>query len=136
LTLLFRRYVALKIIVAELLNRSNEINILRYLRKASKSKKHPGSEHVLDLLDHFKVSGPNGTHHVLVFDVLGPSPDELRNGNEEGEELVWKRSRIISKEVALGIAYLHELGVTHGGMMFCFAVDSRYAPDHESGELI
>jgi hypothetical protein len=55
-----------------------------------------------------------------VFDVLGPSPDELRNGNEEGEELVWKRSRIISKEVALGIAYLHELGVIHGGMMiFC-----------------
>jgi serine/threonine-protein kinase SRPK3 len=101
-------------------NTSNEINILQYLRNASKSRIHPGSEHVLGHLDNFRVSGPNGTHHVLVFDVLGPSPDELRNGNEEGEELVWKRSRIISKEVALGIAYLHELGVIHGGMMiFC-----------------
>jgi len=38
--------------------------------------------------------------------------------NDAGEEFVWKRSRIISKEVTLGIAYLHELGVTHGGMVF------------------
>jgi serine/threonine-protein kinase SRPK3 len=119
-TPLLRRYVALKIIVARLVNTSNEINILQYLRNASKSRIHPGSDHVLGHLDNFRVAGPNGTHHVLVFDVLGSSPDELRNGNEEGEELVWKRSRIISKEVALGVAYLHELGVVHGGIVsFC-----------------
>jgi len=117
-------------------NTSNEIKILQYLRNTFQWRKRPGSEHVLSLLDHFRVLGPNGIHHVLVFDVLGPSPDQLRNGNEEGEELVWKRSRIISKEVALGIAYLHELGVTHGGMMVCFAIEYIYASDHKSGEFI
>jgi serine/threonine-protein kinase SRPK3 len=66
------------------------------------------------------VSGPNGTHNVLVFDVVGPGPDQLRTGNDVGEEFVWKRSRIISKEVALGISYLHEIGVTHGGMVLLF----------------
>jgi hypothetical protein len=50
-----------------------------------------------------------------VFDVLGPSPDELRNGNEEGEELVWKRSRIISK-VALGVFSTRPQGNTRSGL--------------------
>jgi hypothetical protein len=129
---LARRYVALKITVARLVNNSNEIHILQFLRDhaASQSPKHAGSEHVLDLLGNFTVSGPNGTHDVLVFDVLGPSPNELRNDSEQGEEWVWKSSRIISKEVALGTAYLHELGVTHGSMMFSFATDFGYTLDH------
>jgi serine/threonine-protein kinase SRPK3 len=116
--LLFRWYVALKIIVARVANASNEIDVLRYLRDGPQSRKYPGREHILGLLDHFRISGPNGTHNVLVLDVVGPSPEELRSGNEKGEEFVWKRSRIIAKEVALGIAYLHELGITHGGMVF------------------
>lgn len=66
------------------------------------------------------VSGPNGTHNVLVFDVVGPGPEQLRTGNDIGEEFVWKRLGIISKEVALGISYLHEIGVTHGGMILPF----------------
>lgn len=118
LWILLRRCVALKIVVSRLANASNEIEILQYLRDAPQLKNHPGREHISGLLDHFRVSGPNGTHDVLVFDVVGPGPDELRTGYEVGEEFVWKWSRIISKEVALGIAYLHELGVTHGGMVF------------------
>jgi serine/threonine protein kinase len=122
LWILLRRCVALKIIVSRLAN-SNEIEILQYLRDAPQLKNHPGREHISGLLDHFRVSGPNGTHNVLVFDVVGPGPDELRTGYEVGEEFVWKWSRIISKEVALGIAYLHELGVTHGGMVFLLSSD-------------
>lgn len=96
-----RRCVALKIIVSRLTNASNEIDILQYLRDTPRLKNHPGREHILDLLDLFVVSGSNGTHNVLVFDVVGPGPDQLRTGNDVGEEIVWKRARIISKEVAL-----------------------------------
>jgi len=113
-------FQVLKIIVARLVNANNEIDVLQYLRDAPQSRNHPSHEHILGILDHFRASGPNGTHNVLVLDVVGPSPDELlRSGNDVSEEFVWKQSslRIISKEVALGIAYLHELGVAHGGMV-------------------
>jgi hypothetical protein len=77
--LLFRRYVALKIIVARLANASNEIGILQYLHDTPQLRKHPGREHILGLLDHFRVSGPSETHNVLVLDIVGLSPEELRS---------------------------------------------------------
>jgi len=103
--------------MARFVNASNEIDVLQYLRDAPQSRNHLGHEHILGILDHFRASGPNGTHNVLVL--VGPSLDELRSGNDVGEEFVWKQSslRITSKEVALGIAYLHELGVAHSGMV-------------------
>ncbi|OBZ73938.1 Serine/threonine-protein kinase SRPK [Grifola frondosa] len=109
------RYVALKFIVAQLVHASNEIDILRHLR--NELTKNPGGfEHILGFLDCFKVSGPNGIHDVIVLDVVGPSPDELREGNEEGETFVWKHAKVILKQALTGIAYIHKLGITHGDL--------------------
>lgn len=33
--------------------------------------KYPGNEHVMKLLDHFDVTGPNGTHICMAFEILG-----------------------------------------------------------------
>lgn len=114
-TLYSRRYVALKFVVSNSHGRdkSNEIATLEHLRAAKND--HPGSEYVLGLLDHFDVSGPNGVHDVLVFEIVGPGPDCLREGNGKGETFVWQRSRLICKQITLGIAFLHERGIVHGG---------------------
>ncbi|TDL18347.1 kinase-like protein [Rickenella mellea] len=109
------RYVALKFVVADLAD-SNEIRILQHICDMSRSTKHPGFDHVLGLLDHFKISGPNGNHDVLVLDVLGPSPNELRDRHDDGEVFVWKHAKVISKEVSLGLDFLHKIGVMHGDL--------------------
>jgi len=41
------------------------------LEAASKVQTDNATSHVLTLLDHFTLHGPNGTHSVLVTDVVG-----------------------------------------------------------------
>lgn len=102
----------MKFIVSRLQNASNEIAVFEHLHG---KLDHPGFEYVLGLQDHFQVSGPNGVHDVLVFQVVGPGPDNLREGNEEGEVFVWQRSRLICQQITLGISFLHGQGIVHGG---------------------
>ncbi|PYH31167.1 serine protein kinase [Aspergillus neoniger CBS 115656] len=67
------KYVAIKICVSE--NYSNrghrEMNILKSLDDA---------QHIVRMLDHFDVEGPNGIHPCLVLEMLGPSVSDLVEG--------------------------------------------------------
>ena len=104
------RYVALKIAMAELTGKNNEIKILRHL--ASLSGTHPESDRVLTLLDHFRVQGVNGEHDVLVFPVIGP---DINAVSYSKPAVIRKAIKSVMHQVALGTSFLHDCGVVHAG---------------------
>lgn len=63
------RFVALKIAVGDTEEDSCEARILRYL---GVNDTGIGSQHIVKLLDNFRIQGPNGSHNVLVTEVLVP----------------------------------------------------------------
>ena len=69
---------------------------------------HRGQKHVLQLLDHFQIHGPNGIHDVLVTDVLVP----MQYFDDFGM-LDLKRT---SYQTLIALTYLSERGVIHGGV--------------------
>jgi serine/threonine protein kinase len=99
--------VALKIVVARLTGNTGEAAVLK--RLATRPRDHPGTSHIVQLRDFFHIQGPNGTHQVLVMDVLLPS-HELR-----ALDSLKKQSRSICHQLLLGLAYLHREGIVHGG---------------------
>ena len=60
--------MALKISVADTKD-SCEATILRYL---TVNDTGIGSQHIVNLLDNFRIQGPNGSHEVFVTEVLVP----------------------------------------------------------------
>ncbi|MCJ1253632.1 hypothetical protein MMC24_001444 [Lignoscripta atroalba] len=110
----FQRYVTLKIAVSETTGKSKELRVFRRL-SAGKLNNHPGSRHVLRLLDDFEHTGPNGTHICLAFDVLGPSVKARAERFGDGR-LPGSIAREISRQALLGLDCLHQQGVTHGDL--------------------
>ena len=84
-----------------------------YHHLASQSGKHPGSDHVLAPLDHFKVHGPNGEHDVLVLQVIGP---HLGDMSDEYPSIIHQAIKPLARQIALGISFLHDSGIVHGGL--------------------
>ena len=102
-----RKYVALKIIVAREERPSRELRILLSIREASGNQL--GARHIVGLLDHFEIVGPNGTHSVLVMDVLVPASQVLSTRDFAKE---WK---LVCHQLLSGAAFLYEHGITHSG---------------------
>lgn len=69
----------------------------------------------MPILDHFQLDGPNGTHDCLVFELLGPSVADLLDRRFHGERLPGKLAKHIAKQALLGLDYLHQQKITHGG---------------------
>ena len=65
------RVVALKITTPDVPEVNHEAATLESLSSPAKNL-HRGQKHVLQLLDHFQIHGPNGIHDALVTDVLVP----------------------------------------------------------------
>ncbi|KAK1770396.1 kinase domain-containing protein [Phialemonium atrogriseum] len=98
-------YFALKILCADVPN-VNELNVLQYLRKSASPHAN-----VVTLHDSFKVSGPNGEHHCLVFPVLDPSLQNPR----VADALPGPTRYQVCCQVTSAIAFLHGQGICHGG---------------------
>jgi len=77
-------------------------------------KVHPGNEFILEMLDEFKIQGPNGTHTCIISEPLGPSVSTVLEYTD-GWQLLSDISRRLAAQVAVGVAYLHECGIVHGG---------------------
>lgn len=105
------RYVTLKILKANISSNSRERSILLHLSKADTH--HPGKNHILQLLDQFEHKGPNGLHLCLVFPVM-MSDGEAMTIREKPRYPGYVRE--ISKQILLGLNYLHGQGLIHGGM--------------------
>ena len=71
-----KRYVVLKIVAADASETSHELKIHQLLAKAAGQR---ASDRIVQLLDHFKHTGPNGTHICLVFEPLGMNIHEMKS---------------------------------------------------------
>ncbi|KIY62910.1 kinase-like protein, partial [Cylindrobasidium torrendii FP15055 ss-10] len=100
------QFVALKICSAES-DSTHEIGIFERLACNS-----PVPENVVKLLDHFTLRGPNGTHTVLVHDVLGNFSDVVDSAIRPGR----KHVRKLCRDITMGLAALHERGIVHGDL--------------------
>ncbi|KAL4783312.1 kinase-like domain-containing protein [Aspergillus varians] len=107
------RYVALKIIVAEVSGKAVESKILRRLQSGNPN--HPGRQYIASLLNEFFFTGPNGHHRCLVSEVHGCSVAESKE-NSTDFKFSPDISRAIAAQVTLGLAYMHSQGVGHGDL--------------------
>jgi len=106
------RYVALKILISAVSEKSSESKILRLL--SSGKQDHQGRAYVSSLLDEFIIRGPNGHHVCIVSEAAGCSVAQSKEAS-----MTWKFpvnvARSIAAQVLLGLDYIHSCGVVHGG---------------------
>jgi len=102
-----KKFVALKVVKSAshyTETALDEIKLLKCVREAD--EKDALRERTVMLLDDFKISGVNGTHVCMVFEVLGHNLLKfiIRN-NYQGMPL--KNVKIMMKQVLEGLHYLH-----------------------------
>ncbi|CAG7958769.1 unnamed protein product [Penicillium olsonii] len=110
-SLRLERYVTLMMLKADISSNSRERSILLQLSKLDTY--HPGKNHVLQLLDQFEHKGPNGLHLCLVFPVM-MSDGQAMTIREKPRCPGYVRE--ISKQILLGLDYLHDQGLFHGDL--------------------
>ncbi|KAJ5617968.1 hypothetical protein N7537_003082 [Penicillium hordei] len=113
------RYVALKILVSEILASTTELRILRHISQIAPVE---GTRHITQLLGEFEHRGPNGVHKCLVFEPMGPSVNTMveelpqfrpRRRGMKVRYPLWMAKSIL-KQSLQGLAFLHENGIAHG----------------------
>lgn len=106
--------------VSEVSNPDREVDVLRLLSQGPAS--HPGKKHIVQLLDHFEHSGPNGVHRCLVLELLGSSiPTEAEHYKDN--RLPGAIARQASRQTVQALDYIHASGIAHGGQ-------SSHSPVH------
>lgn len=95
---------------------SRELRIL--LSLAELSGDYSGARHIVGLLDHFEIVGPNGAHSVLVMEVLVPASEVLSTRDFAKD---WK---LFCHQLLSGAAFLHEHRITHAGKA-AFSIDAQ-----------
>ncbi|KAK9483125.1 kinase-like domain-containing protein, partial [Lipomyces starkeyi] len=111
------RLVSLKIVTAEESNTCNELRILQHLNDSTKYR--PACDHILSLLDHFTIEGPNGFHACLVSPFAGPELAQISYtpGKRAGSRrLRGAIARNFARQVTQAVGYLHDRGVAHGDL--------------------
>ena len=126
------RYVALKILVADISGSTNEVRMLRHIAELAPAK---GPQFITQLLGEFEHRGPNGTHKCLVFEPMGPTVnsmvEELPQFNPRNRLMIdryppWMAKSIL-KQSLQALAFLHENGIAHGDFQpgnMLFALDN------------
>jgi serine/threonine protein kinase len=101
---------------------SKELSIQQYL--AAKSPKDFDSNFVLLSLDSFVLEGPNGKHHCLVADPMGPSISAVLNAppefydplNPPTQRFPTPRNKSFLRNILCGLKFLHNNNVVHGDL--------------------
>lgn len=107
-------HVAMKIVRSARHYTETALDEIKLLDKVTTSDmNHPGHEHVIQLLDTFTHKGPNGTHVVMVFEVLGENLLGLiRRYKHRGIPIVFVKQ--IAKQLLASLDFLHrKCGVIH-----------------------
>jgi serine/threonine-protein kinase SRPK3 len=69
----------------------------------------------MTMQDSFQINGPNGTHECLVLELLRLSVADLLDAHCSTERLPGTLAKTIAKQALLGLCYLQEQKITHGG---------------------
>ncbi|TRX87971.1 hypothetical protein FHL15_011144 [Xylaria flabelliformis] len=105
------RYVAVKIIVAEASTpECPELRVSRLINIGIDPE--AVARHFCLPLDQFSIDGPNGTHHALVYPVLGSRVSRLLNKAHDDDLDVTLRK--IATQVTEAMSILHTHGICHG----------------------
>ncbi len=102
-----KRHVALKVVKSDGHYTETALDEIQLLQKLVDSNPHhAGRRHVVQLLDHFRHTGSNGSHVCMVFEVLGENLLGLikRYQHRGVPQHIVKQ---ITKQVLLGLDYLH-----------------------------
>jgi len=102
-----KRYVALKIVKSAANfteTAKDEIQILKAVRDTDPDD--PKRNKTVQLLNDFKISGVNGTHICMVFEVLGHNLLKLIIKSQY-RGIPYENVRVIIKQVLEGLDYLH-----------------------------
>ncbi|KAF7303883.1 hypothetical protein MIND_00618400 [Mycena indigotica] len=114
-----QRHVALKVVKSAARYTETAVDEIKLLQRlvtssdTASTNDHPGKNHVISFLDHFRHKGPNGTHICMVFEVLGESLLGLiKRHQNKGVPIPLVKQ--IAKQVLLGLDYMHRCcGVIH-----------------------
>lgn len=106
-----KKWVSLKITIADTPTPSRELQILQRLRQKRATR------YIVQLLDYFIHQGPNGYHQCLVFELLGPSVDTVvADYHIGGDHLEAPTILRITRQLLQAIASIHVAGYAHGGL--------------------
>ncbi|KAH7399195.1 serine protein kinase [Phaeosphaeria sp. MPI-PUGE-AT-0046c] len=123
-----QKYVALKVSVARSQEDNRELKVLRTLARLNSEE--AGSRHVMQLLDHFHLEGPNGKHECLVLEFLGPSITDLLESRFADMRLPATLAKSSVQQALIGLAYLHKHKIGHGDLHtrnLAFAIPSLHS---------
>ncbi|KFZ11572.1 hypothetical protein V502_07494 [Pseudogymnoascus sp. VKM F-4520 (FW-2644)] len=109
-------HVALKILRSDCYNGNHdifELEMLQHIEQKSSVSIHPGRNHVLQLLNHFRHKGVDGTHVCLVFPVLGHHLG-LQAATFEQSRIPVAVIKEVARQLLQGLDYLHQdCGIIH-----------------------
>ena len=108
--LLYRlsRDVAIKFLISNRDKSKDEGSVLKRLNDGP--EEYPGKRYIVELLDRFEVSGPNGHHQCLVTEALGPW---LGRGLKH-EPLSPGQSWEVARQLVEATRYMHSMNIVHG----------------------
>lgn len=119
--------MALKILVSDQADQSQEVEILHHLAKIAPSE---APQRTTQVLAEFEHKGPNGTHKCLVFEPMGPSVNQMilefaYREDKFPSEIKYppQMAKRILRDSLKGLAFLHKNGISHadfqpGNMLF------------------
>ncbi|PCD29839.1 hypothetical protein FGRA07_10453 [Fusarium graminearum] len=106
-------YVAVKVKVSEAKD-TRELDVLQAI--SALPKHHPGSSHANQMLDHFTLGGPNGSHECLVLELVGPSVSDAIEFYCNIHRLPAKVAKSFAKQALRGLDFLVANDIAHGAV--------------------
>ncbi|KAH8782036.1 kinase-like domain-containing protein [Hyaloscypha sp. PMI_1271] len=102
-------WVSIKVKSADSTENDRELGALRVLQEKM------AIHRIVRQLDDFVHYGPNGCHQCLVFELLGPSVDNIANDYREGgDQLDAETILKITTQMLEAVSFIHEVGYAHG----------------------
>lgn len=72
-------------------------------------------QHVVHILNHFDIEGPNGIHSCLVLEMLGSSVSDLVEERFADGRLPGHIAKSVARQALMGLEGLHRRKIAHGG---------------------